>query len=52
MTCAALKYSNQTDVTREAVAKRIIDLARDGELDPDWLCEQALADLRSPPPSV
>jgi hypothetical protein len=33
------------------LAKRIIELARGGLLDPDRLCEQALNDLRSPPPA-
>lgn len=40
------------DVATKALAKRIIDLAREGVLDPNTLCEQALNDLRSPPPLV
>jgi hypothetical protein len=52
MTCAALKYSNQSDVAHEAIAKRIIELAKNGMLDPDRLCERVLDDLRKPPPRV
>ena len=37
---------------REAIAHKIIDLAKSGERNPDTLCEQALNDIRSPPPQV
>jgi hypothetical protein len=40
------------DPAMKIIAKRIIDLAKQGILDPDRLCEQALSDLRNPPPSV
>jgi hypothetical protein len=52
MTCAALKYANRSDVAHEAIANRIIELARNGMLDPDRLCERVLGDLRTLPPSV
>ena len=44
---------NQTYVAHEAIAKRIIALAKDGVIDPDQLCKQALNDLwRRLPPRV
>jgi hypothetical protein len=49
MTCAARKYTNQPYVPDEAVAKRIIELAKNGVRDPDRLCERVLDDLRKLP---
>ena len=49
MTCAALKYTNRPDVAHEAVVKRISELAKNGVLDPDRLCERVLDDLRKLP---
>src|SRR5258708_17724555 len=45
MACAALKLLDGGDVAKETVAKRIIELARAGELDPNRLCEQCLANF-------
>ncbi len=42
MARATLKFENQTYIAQEIIAKRIIALAKDGMLDPDRLCEQAL----------
>jgi hypothetical protein len=52
MTRAALKYTSRPDVAREAVARRIIELAKNGVLDPDRLCERVLNDLRKLPPRL
>jgi hypothetical protein len=52
ITCAALKYANRPDVAYETVAKRIIELAQNGMLDPDRLCERVLDDLHKLPPRV
>ena len=49
MTCSALKYTSRPDVAHEAVAKRIIELAKNGVLNPDRLCERVLDDLRKLP---
>jgi hypothetical protein len=46
MACAALKFADQTYIVHENIAKRIIELAKDGVLDPDQLCEGALDKLR------
>jgi hypothetical protein len=50
MICAALKYTNRPDIAHEALANRTIELARNGVLDPDRLCERVLNDLRKLPP--
>jgi hypothetical protein len=50
MTRAALRVSNQDDRAPEIIAKIIIEFARAGERDPEQLCDQALANLRAPPP--
>jgi hypothetical protein len=52
MTCAALKYANRPTVAHEAVAKRIVELAKNGVRDPDRLCERVLDDLRKLPPAL
>jgi hypothetical protein len=38
---------DHADPVREAVARKIIELAKAGERDPERLCEGALKDLRS-----
>ena len=48
MICAALKYTNRPDIAHEALANRIIELAKNGVLDPDRLCERVLDDRRKP----
>ena len=39
---AAARLAGRTDLTDEAIAARIIELANAGERDPDVLCEAAL----------
>jgi hypothetical protein len=46
MTCAALKLADRADLATEIVANKIIEIAKQGEIDPDRLCERALIDLR------
>jgi hypothetical protein len=44
--CRSLHEIGQLDnALKEVIAKRIVELARDGERDPDNLCEQALQTL-------
>jgi hypothetical protein len=52
MALAALRVTRRTDPAAEMLAKRIIALAKDGVTDPDQLCDEALSDLRAPPPRV
>jgi hypothetical protein len=46
MTCVALGLSDRGDLANEVVAKALIDLAKDGERNPDLLCERAVEKLR------
>ena len=46
MTCIALRAEGSDDFVKQAIATKIIDLARAGERNPDLLCEQALKDIR------
>jgi hypothetical protein len=50
MTRAALRLADRHDL--EIIARKIIELAKAGERNPDLLCERALNDLRQPPPQV
>jgi hypothetical protein len=43
--CHSLHDVGQPDLVREIIAKRIIEVARDGERDPDELCARALQAL-------
>jgi hypothetical protein len=47
--CAALRVENCADDVKQAIADKIIVLAKGGELRPDALCEQVLKDLRAQP---
>jgi hypothetical protein len=49
MTCVALRV-DRTDPIAEKAAKRIIELAKEGERNPDRLCDAALSAARRPPP--
>jgi hypothetical protein len=46
MTCIALRIGDFDDGVRQAIATKIIELARAGQRNPDVLCEQALAAIR------
>jgi hypothetical protein len=52
MTRAALRLTDRDDPVIAIVAKKIIELAKEGERNPDVLCERALNDLRASPPQV
>jgi hypothetical protein len=43
--CHSLHDIGQPDLVREIIAKRIVEVARDGERDPDELCVRALKAL-------
>jgi hypothetical protein len=49
LVCIALRVGDCDDGVKQAIATKIIDLAKDGERDPNVLCEQALKG--EPPPS-
>ena len=52
MALVALRLADRGDLANEILAHKIIELAKAGERNPDTLCEQALKDIRSPPPQV
>ena len=52
MARAALRLSDRSGAVTEILALKIIQLANEGVLDPDRLCEQALLDFRATPSSV
>jgi hypothetical protein len=52
MTRAALRLTDRDDLALAMVAKRIIELAKAGEPNPDLLCERVLNDLRAPPGQI
>jgi hypothetical protein len=43
--CHSLRDNGQPDLVRQIIAKRIIEVARKGERDPDELCARALQAL-------
>ena len=46
MVCIAVRTEGSDDFVKQAIANKIINLARAGERNPDLLCEQALKDIR------
>ena len=44
----ALGLADRGDIANELIAKRIIELAQAGELNPDILCEAVVKELRVP----
>ena len=48
MVCIALRVEGSDDFVKQAIAAKIIELAKAGECNPDVLCEQALKDIRAP----
>jgi hypothetical protein len=50
MARAALRLQDRVDPIVAKVADKIIELAKGGELNPDLLCERALADLAKEQP--
>ena len=46
MTRLALGLADRGDIANELIAKRIIELAKAGELNPDVLCEAVVKELR------
>jgi hypothetical protein len=46
MACVALGLPDRGDLANEIIAKRIIELAKAGERNPDLLCEGGLKEFR------
>jgi hypothetical protein len=49
MACLALRTGDCADDVKQAIANKIIALAKAGERTPDALCEQVLKDSRTDP---
>ena len=49
MACVALRTGDCADVVKQAIANKIIALAKAGERNADVLCEQILKDIRTEP---
>jgi hypothetical protein len=48
LTCIALRVGDCEDEVKQAIANKIIALAKAGERHPDVLCEQVLKEIRRP----
>ena len=46
--CIGLRIGDCDDDVKQAIANKIIELAKTGERNPDLLCERALKDIRQP----
>ena len=46
--CIALRTGDCDDHVKQAIANKIIELAKTGEPNSDLLCERALEDIREP----
>ena len=44
--CIALRTGDCDDDVKQAIANKVIELAKTGERNPDLLCERALKDIR------
>ncbi|MEA2960442.1 MAG: hypothetical protein QOI46_540 [Alphaproteobacteria bacterium] len=52
MALVALRLADRGDLANEVLARKIMDLAKAGERDPERLCEGVLHEFRAPPPQV
>jgi hypothetical protein len=48
MVCLALQTGDCDDYVKQAIATKLITLAKAGERDPDRLCEEVVKDIRTP----
>jgi hypothetical protein len=46
--CIALRIGASDDDVKQAIANKVIELAKAGERDPNILCERVLEDIRRP----
>jgi hypothetical protein len=46
--CIGLRTGDCADDVKQAIANKLIELAKAGERNPDLLCECALTDIRQP----
>jgi hypothetical protein len=48
MICVGLRTGECADDVKQAIANKVIELAKAGERHPDLLCEHVLEDIRRP----
>jgi hypothetical protein len=48
MVCISLRTGDCDDGAKQAIATKLIALAKTGERNPDVLCEEVLKDIRTP----
>jgi len=48
MVCIALRTGDCDEGVKQAIARKLIALAKAGESNPDILCEELLKDIRTP----
>jgi len=46
MVCIALRTGDRDEGVKQAIATKLVALAKAGERNPDILCEQVLRDIR------
>ena len=49
MALVALRLADRGDLANEVVARKIINLAKAGERDPERFCEAMMKEFRAPP---
>jgi hypothetical protein len=49
LVCLALQVEGSGDDVKQAIANKVIELAKAGTRNPDLLCERVLEDIRRPP---
>jgi len=52
MALVALRLADRGDLANDVLARKIMDLAKAGERDPERLCEGVFHEFRAPPPHV
>jgi hypothetical protein len=52
MVCLALRTGDCDQGVKQAIATKVIALAKTGERNPDILCEEVLKDIRTPQQSA
>jgi hypothetical protein len=48
MACIALRVGDCDEGVKQAIASKLIELAKAGEQNPDLLCERVLEEIRTP----
>jgi hypothetical protein len=52
MALVALRLADRGDLANEVLARKVMELAKAGERDPERLCEGVLMHFQQPPPKA